>query len=109
MSVLPFPRRNCLCKRFSAGEEGGNKAGIVFSGLGIAAIYKFIADGVKLFLSEIGYDIQAYAGSSVGIQVLPALAAGVGYICGPQISKYMFMQVVLFKLVCTHAYDRIIW
>ena len=72
-----------------AGEEGGNKAGIVFSGLGIAAIYKFIADGIKLFPSEIGYDIQAYAGSSVGIQVLPALA-GVGYICGPQISKYMF-------------------
>ena len=32
---------------------------------------------------------KAYAGSSVGIQVLPALA-GVGYICGPQISKYMF-------------------
>ena len=56
--------------------------------LGIAAFYKFIADGVKVFPSEIGYDIKAYAGSSVGIQVLPALA-GVGYICGPKISSYM--------------------
>lgn len=87
--VLPFPEGTACAEVLLAGEEGGNKAGIVFSGLGIAAIYKFIADGVKLFPSEIGYDIQAYAGSSVGIQVLPALA-GVGYICGPQISKYMF-------------------
>ena len=87
--VLPFPEGTACAEVLLAGEEGGNKAGIVFSGLGIAAIYKFIADGVKLFPSEIGYDIQAYAGSSVGIQVLPALAV-VGYICGPQISKYMF-------------------
>ena len=87
--VLPFPEGTACAEVLLAGEEGGNKAGIVFSGLGIAAIYKFIADGVKLFPSEIGYDIQAYAGSSVGIQALPALA-GVGYICGPQISKYMF-------------------
>ena len=87
--VLPFPEGTACAEVLLAGEEGGNKAGIVFYGLGIAAIYKFIADGVKLFPSEIGYDIQAYAGSSVGIQVLPALA-GVGYICGPQISKYMF-------------------
>ena len=87
--VLPFPEGTACAEVLLAGEEGGNKAGIVFSGLGIAAIYKFIADGIKLFPSEIGYHIQAYAGSSVGIQVLPALA-GVGYICGPQISKYMF-------------------
>ena len=87
--VLPFPEGTACAEVLLAGEEGGNKAGTVFSGLGIAAFYKFIADGVKVFPSEIGYDIQAYAGSSVGIQVLPALA-GVGYICGPQISKYMF-------------------
>ena len=86
--VLPFPEGTACAEVLLAGEEGGNKAGVVFSGLGIAAIYKFIADGVKLFPSEIGYDIKAYAGSSVGIQVLPALA-GVGYICGPKISSYM--------------------
>lgn len=86
--VLPFPEGTACAEVLLAGEEGGNKAGVVFSGLGIAAIYKFIADGVKLFPSEIGYDIQSYAGSSVGIQVLPALA-GVGYICGPKISSYM--------------------
>ena len=87
--VLPFPEGTACAEVLLAGEEGGNKAGIVFSGLGIAAIYKFIADGVKLFPSEIGYAFKSYAGSQIGIQVLPALA-GVGYICGPQISKYMF-------------------
>ena len=86
--VLPFPEGTACAEVLLAGEEGGNKAGVVFSGLGIAAVYKFIADGVKLFPSEIGYDIKSYAGSSVGIQVLPALA-GVGYICGPKISSYM--------------------
>ena len=86
--TLPFPEGTACAEVLLAGEEGGNKAGTVFSGLGIAALYKLIADGVKLFPGEIGYDIKAYAGSSVGIQVLPALA-GVGYICGPKISSYM--------------------
>lgn len=47
----------------------------MFSGLGIAAIYKFVADGLKIFPSEITYDIPAYRGSGVGIDVLPALPA----------------------------------
>ncbi len=85
---LPFPEGTACAEVILAGEEGGSKAGTVFSGLGIAAAYKFIADGLKVFPSEIGYDIKAYAGSSVGVQVLPALA-GVGYICGPKISSYM--------------------
>ena len=81
-----------------AGEEGGAKASTVFSGLGIAAIYKFIADGLKIFPSEITYDISAYKGSGIGIDVLPALA-GVGYICGAKVSSYLFAGGVLGWLV----------
>lgn len=86
--TLPFPEGTACAEVLLAGEEGGSKAGTVFTGLGIAALYKFVADGVKLFPSEIGYDFKGYAGSHIGIQVLPALA-GVGYICGPKISSYM--------------------
>lgn len=86
--TLPFPEGTACAEVLLAGEEGGSKASTVFAGLGIAAAYKFIADGVKLFPSEIGYDFKNYQGSHVGIQVLPALA-GVGYICGPKISSYM--------------------
>ena len=68
--TLPFPEGTACAEVLLAGEEGVSKAGTVFSGLGVAAAYKFIADGLKVFPSEIGYDIKAYAGSSVGVQVL---------------------------------------
>ncbi len=86
--TLPFPEGTACAEVLLAGEEGGSKAGSVFTGLGIAAVYKFIADGLKLFPSEIGYAFKSYAGSQIGIQVLPSLA-GVGFICGPKISSYM--------------------
>ena len=86
--TLPFPEGTACAEVLLAGEEGGSKAGTVFTGLGIAAVYKFIADGLKLFPSEIGYAFKGYAGSQIGIQVLPSLA-GVGFICGPKIASYM--------------------
>ena len=87
--VLPFPEGKACSEVLMAGEEGGSKAGAVFSGLGIAALYKFLTDGLKIWPSEVGHDIKFFKGSSLGMQVLPALA-GVGYICGPKISSYMF-------------------
>ena len=86
--TLPFPEGTACAEVLLAGEEGGSKAGTVFTGLGIAAVYKFIADGLKLFPSEIGYAFKGYAGSQIGIQVLPSLA-GVGFICRPKIASYM--------------------
>lgn len=96
--VLPFPEGTACAEVLLAGEEGGSKAGTVFAGLGISAIYKLLADGFKFFPSEIGYDIESYKGSSVGVQVLPALV-GVGYICGPKISSYLFAGGALSWLV----------
>ena len=53
-----------------AGEEGGEKSTVVFSGLGIAALYKFITDGLKLFPSEVAFDIKTpiYTGG-VGMEM----------------------------------------
>ena len=86
--TLPFPEGTACAEVLLAGEEGGSKAGSVFKGLGIAAAYKLIADGFNVFPSEIGYAFKGFAGSQIGIQVLPSLA-GVGFICGPKISSYM--------------------
>ena len=86
--TLPFPEGTACAEVLLAGEEGGSKAGSVFKGLGIAAVYKFVADGFGVFPSEIGYAFKGFAGSQIGIQVLPSLA-GVGFICGPKISSYM--------------------
>ena len=96
--VLAYPEGQACAEVLIAGEEGGTKASTVFSGLGIAALYKFIADGLKLFPSEITYDIPVYKGSGVGIDVLPALA-GVGYICGAKVSSYLFAGGILGWLV----------
>ena len=87
--TLPFPEGTACAEVLLAGEEGGSKAGTVFAGLGIAAFYKFLADGMQLFPSEIGHAFKNYNGAQIGMQVLPALG-GVGYICGPKISSYMF-------------------
>ena len=86
--TLPFPEGTACAEVLLAGEEGGSKAGSVFKGLGIAAVYKFVADGLAIFPSEIGYAFKGFAGAQVGIQVLPSLA-GVGFICGPKIPSYM--------------------
>lgn len=86
--TLPYPEGKACAEVLVAGEEGGAKASTVFAGLGISAAYKFIADGLKVFPSEVHYEIPAYKGAGFGADVLPALL-GVGYICGPKISSYL--------------------
>lgn len=86
--VLPYPEGTACAEVILAGERGGSRASAVFAGLGISAVYKFIADGLKLFPSEVHYEIPIYKGAGIGADVLPALL-GVGYICGPRISAYL--------------------
>ena len=101
--VLPYPEGTACAEVLLAGEEGGEKSKVVFAGLGIAAVYKFIADGLKLFPSEVNFDIYAKNYTcGIGMDVLPALA-GVGYICGQKISSYMFAGGILSYLVLIPA------
>lgn len=92
--VLPYPEGQACAEVLLAGEEGGAKASTVFKGLGLSMVYKFITDGLKVFPSEVHWEIPAYAGSGVGVDVLPALL-GVGYICGTKISSYLFAGGVM--------------
>ena len=110
---LPYPEGQACAEVLLAGEEGGAKAGTVFSGLGIAALYKFIADGLKLFPSEVDFEIKSYKGSGVGMDVLPALA-GVGYICGPKVSSYLLAGgtvgwFVLMPLIVLFGGDMVLY
>lgn len=86
---LPYPEGTACAKVLMAGENNKSDANLVFAGLEIAAIYKFMADGLKLFSSEVHYDIKRLKGAAIGIDILPALLS-VGYICGPKIAGYMF-------------------
>ena len=86
--TLPYPEGSACADVLEAGETGGAKAVTVFSGLGIAAIYKLIADGFVLFPSEVSWEVKGYKGAGFGADVLLALL-GVGYICGPKVSSYI--------------------
>ena len=85
--VLPFPEGTACAEVLLAGEEGGEKSKLVFSGLGISALYKFVADGLCLFPSEIDWAIKPL-GTGFGMDVLPALGS-VGFICGKKVSAYL--------------------
>ncbi len=95
--TLPYPEGTACAEVLLAGEEGGSNASTVFAGMGFAAAFKFIIDGIKAVPGEIGFKIKGYAGE-IGTQIYPAVMS-VGYICGPRISSYMFAGGVLSWLV----------
>ena len=95
--ILPYPEGTACAEVLLAGEEGGANATTVFAGMGFAALFKFIIDGVKAVPGEIAFKVKGYAGE-IGTQIYPAVMS-VGYICGPRISSYMFSGGVLSWLV----------
>ena len=95
--ILPYPEGTACAEVLLAGEEGGANASTVFAGMGFAAIFKFIIDGLKAVPGEITFAVKGYAGA-IGTQIYPAVMS-VGYICGPRISSYMFAGGVLSWLV----------
>jgi len=95
--VLPYPEGTACAEVLLAGEEGGSNASTVFAGMGFAAIFKFIIDGLKAVPGEITFAVKGYAGA-IGTQIYPAVMS-VGYICGPRISSYMFAGGVLSRVV----------
>ncbi len=111
--VLPYPEGQACAKVLLAGESGGAKAGTVFAGLGISAVYKFLADGLKAFPSEVDIALRRYRGAGIGMDVLPALL-GVGYICGARISSYLLAGgtvgwFVLMPLIALFGGDSVIF
>ena len=95
--ILPYPEGTACAEVLLAGEEGGANASTVFAGMGFAAMFKFVIDGLRAVPGEIGLRIKGYAGE-IGTQIYPAVMS-VGYICGPRISSYMFAGGVLSWLV----------
>ena len=95
--VLPYPEGTACAEVLLAGEEGGANASTVFSGMGLAALFKFIIDGLKVVAGEISVSVKGFAGE-IGTQIYPAVMS-VGYICGARISSYMFAGGVLSWLV----------
>lgn len=95
--TLPYPEGTACAEVLLAGEKGGANASVVFLGMGIAALFKFIVDGLKVVSSAVTVTVQKIHGE-ISAQVYPALVS-VGYICGFKISSYMFAGGILGWLV----------
>ena len=102
-ATLLYPEGTACADVLLAGEEGGANASTVFSGMGLAAVFKFIVDGLKVIPADIALAFQSFKGA-IGMEVYPALL-GVGYIVGPKTASYMFAGslvgwMVIIPLIC---------
>ena len=95
--TLPYPEGTACAEVLLAGENGGAGAGVVFAGMGFAALFKFIIDGLVAVKGTLTLKLDSFK-TEVSTQIYPALLS-VGYICGPRISSYMFAGSVLSWLV----------
>ena len=107
-ATLLYPEGTACADVLLAGEEGGSNASTVFSGMGFAAIFKFLVDGVKMIPADVAAAFKSFKGE-IGMEVYPALL-GVGYIVGPQVASYMFVGslvgwMVIIPLICLFGPD----
>lgn len=107
-ATLLYPEGTACADVLLAGEEGGSNAATVFSGMGIAAAFKFIVDGLKVIPADVAVAFKSFKGE-IGMEVYPALL-GVGYIVGPKIASFMFVGsivgwLVIIPLICLFGPD----
>ena len=107
-ATLLYPEGTACADVLLAGEEGGANASRVFSGMGLAAVFKFVVDGLKLLPADVSAAFKSFKGE-IGMEVYPALL-GVGYIVGPKIASYMFTGsligwMVIIPLICLFGPD----
>ena len=106
--TLLYPEGTACADVLLAGEEGGANASTVFSGMGLAAAFKFVVDGLKVLPSDVAFAFKSFKGE-IGMEVYPALLV-VCYIVGPQIASYMFVGsiigwMVIIPLICLFGPD----
>lgn len=93
---LPYPEGTACAEVLVAGEVGGSSAKLVFGGLAVGGVFKFLAGGLKWIHEEVehAWTVVGMEKGAIGANLLPALV-GVGYIIGPRISAYMLSGAVL--------------
>ena len=99
---LPYPEGTACAQILVAGQEGGAKAKLVFGGVALGGLYKFLMKGLGLWKDEVYLNLKLNADplvrTTLGMEVSPILL-GVGYIIGLRIAALMFAGAVLGWLV----------
>jgi putative OPT family oligopeptide transporter len=99
--VLPYPEGTACAEVLVAGERGGKLAALVFSGLGVGALWKALSWIFNLFRTEVGYSAprtSQFPNATLNLDISPEYL-GVGYVIGPRIAGTMFAGGVLSWLV----------
>lgn len=100
--LLKYPEGTACAEVLIVGEQGGSSAKTVFTGFGIAFVYQFLMQGLKLWQDTVAKSLSFFKGASPAIEVNPALL-GVGYIIGTRISCIMVAGGVLSSFVLIPA------
>ncbi|MBD3298665.1 MAG: oligopeptide transporter, OPT family [candidate division Zixibacteria bacterium] len=85
---LPYPEGTACAEVLNASEGKKAKAGPLFAGLGIGALYKFCLGFLHLWNETPKTGIVGLPKAQIGIEATPALL-GVGFILGPRIGAVM--------------------
>jgi putative OPT family oligopeptide transporter len=99
--LLPYPEGTACAEVLVAGERGGKLATLVFSGLGIGALWKSLSWTFNIFRQEIGHSLartSQFPNATLNVDISPEYM-GVGYVIGPRIAGTMVAGGVLSWLV----------
>jgi putative OPT family oligopeptide transporter len=99
--VLPYPEGTACAEVLVAGERGGKLASLVFSGLGVGALWKALSWVFNLFRQDVGYTASRagqFPNATLSVDISPEYL-GVGYVIGRRIAGEMFAGGVLSWLV----------
>ncbi len=91
---LPYPEGVACADVLIAGEKGGNLAKMVFAGVGVSLLYKFLYGVVGLWQEtplwfRTKKDSPTYPAATLDVAVTPEYL-GLGYIIGPRIASELF-------------------
>ncbi len=96
--ALKYPEGTACADVLIVGEQGGSSARTVFLGFGIAFVYQFLMQAMKLWQEIPTRAIGWYKGAVAAIEVNPALL-GIGYIIGTRIASTMAAGGVMVSFV----------
>ncbi|WP_406696774.1 oligopeptide transporter, OPT family [Singulisphaera sp. Ch08] len=99
---LTYPEGTACAKVLIVGEQGGSSAKTVFVGFGLAFVYQFLMQSLRLWEEYPAKVITKFKGAVVSLESSPVLM-GVGYIIGFRISCVMVAGGMLAALVLTPA------
>src|ERR1700722_7948921 len=95
-ATLKYPEGTACAQVLISGELGGIQARTIFMGFGLGLIYKFLNNGMRLWIDVAHKALErAVPGGRPALigelqaEVSPELC-GVGYIIGPRIAGYLF-------------------